>query len=167
MAHESVAHPKPSAYDSKERPQVRTPGIVMASLLFDNDSKHYFVRFHYGGRSFKRSLGTGKERLARAQKGRIEETLILLRHGRLTIPPNADPAAYILSDGRKLHDGESKLLTLAELTASFQAARIPGHKELSTVKTEDIHIRHLLRILKGSTLPYRRVYVGWISRPMS
>ena len=124
----------------------------MASLLFDRESKHYFVRFRYGGRSFKRSLGTGNEKLARAQAGRIEETLLLLKHGRLSVPPAADPVAYILSDGRKLHEDEPQLLTLGELTAAYQANRIPGHKESNTIKTENIHIRHFLRILKGNLL---------------
>lgn len=75
-----------------------------------------------------------------------------MRNGRRSVPPHADPAAFILSDGRKLQNREAKLYTLAELTAMFKAARIPGHKEQSTLKTEDIHIRHLLRILGGSTL---------------
>jgi hypothetical protein len=126
--------------------------VVMASLLFDRESKHFFVRFRYGGRSFKRSLGTGNEKLARAQAGRIEETLLLLRHGRLSVPPGGDPIAYILSDGRKLHDDDPQLMTLSELAAAFQANRVPGHKEKNTIKTEDIHIRHFLRVLKGNLL---------------
>jgi hypothetical protein len=122
----------------------------MASLLFDHASRHFYVRFRYGGRAFKRSLGTSNEKLARAQAGRIEETLLLLKHGRIKMPPGSDPAIYILSDGRKLHD-EPELLTLVQLTAAFQAGRVPGHKEASTIKTEDIHIRHLLRVLKPNT----------------
>lgn len=51
----------------------------MASLLFGRESNRYFVRFRYGGRSFKRSLGTGNEKLARVQAGRIEETMILFQ----------------------------------------------------------------------------------------
>ena len=123
----------------------------MASLLFDDKWQSFYVRFRYGGRSFKRSLGTANQKLARGQVARVEEMLLLLRRGRLTIPPAADPAAYILSDGRLLHDSESRLVTLAELTTAFQANRIDGHKEASTIKTEDIHIRHLLRFLKGNT----------------
>lgn len=124
----------------------------MASLLFDRQSKRFFVRFRYGGRSFKRSLGTSNEKLARAQAGRIEETLLLLKHGRLAIPAAADPVAYILSDGRKLNHDEPTLVALSELTEAFRANRVSGHKEISTIKTEDIHIRHFLRILKGRLL---------------
>jgi len=123
----------------------------MASLLFDQDAKTFYVRFRFGGRSFKRSLETANQKLARGQVARVEEMLLLLRRGRLTIPPAADPAVYILSDGKLLQDSESKLVTLAELTSAFKANRIAGHKEASTLKTENIHIRHLLRILKGST----------------
>jgi hypothetical protein len=124
----------------------------MASLLFDRKSNHFFIRFRYGGRSFKRSLGTANEKLARAQAGRIEETLLLLRHGRLSVPHGGDPVAYILSDGRKLHQDEPQLLTLSELSQAYKANRIPGHKEANTIKTENIHVRHLVRILKGNLL---------------
>jgi integrase len=124
----------------------------MASLLFDRKSNHFFIRFRYGGRSFKRSLGSGNAKLAHAQAGRIEETLLLLRHARLSVPPGGDPIAYILSDGRKLHDDDPQLLTLLERTNAYKSNRIPGHKEANTVKTEDIHIRHLVRILKGNLL---------------
>lgn len=65
--------------------------------------------------------------------------LLLLRRGRLTAPPAADPAVFILSDGKLLQDSESKLVTLAELTAAFKANRVAGHKEASTIKTENIH----------------------------
>jgi hypothetical protein len=113
----------------------------MASLFFDEASEHFFVRFRYGGRSFKRSLGTGNEKLARAQASRVEETLIFLKNGRLTIPPHADPAAFIISDGRKNSFEAPQLPTLLEITTAFKAARVPGHKEATTVSTEDTHIR--------------------------
>jgi hypothetical protein len=123
----------------------------MASLLFDQAAKTFYVRFRYGGRSFKRSLETANQKLARGQVTRVEEMLLLLRRGRLTIPPAADPAVFILSDGKLLQHSESKLVTLAELMSAFQANRVAGHKEASTIKTENIHIRHLSRILKGNT----------------
>ena len=121
----------------------------MASLLYDQESEHYFIRFRYGGRSFKRSFDTGNEKLSRAQAGRIEETLLLLRNGPLAIPPTVDPVAFILSDGRRTQTHDAALMTLAELMAAYQAGRVPGHKEASTIKTENIHIRHLLPIMKG------------------
>jgi integrase len=124
----------------------------MASLFLDQESGNFYVRFRYGGRSFKRSLDTNNQKLARAHVARVEETLMLLGHGRLSIPPQADPVTFILTDGRKLTAKEPTLLTLAELTEAFKANRIPGHKEANTLKTENIHIRHLHRILKASSL---------------
>lgn len=124
----------------------------MASLVFDEASQHFYVRFRYRGRAFKRSLGTSNAKLAHAQASRIDETLILLKNNRLAIPPQADPAAFILSDGRLNSFESPKLPTLIEVTTAFQAARIPGHKEATTLSTEDTHIRHLLRILKARTL---------------
>jgi hypothetical protein len=40
------------------------PGELLS--LVDNASRHFYVRFCYGGHAFKRSLGTSNEKLARA-----------------------------------------------------------------------------------------------------
>jgi hypothetical protein len=53
----------------------------MASLLFDRKWQTFYVRFRYGGRSFKRSLETANQKLARGQVARVEEMLLLLRRG--------------------------------------------------------------------------------------
>lgn len=74
----------------------------MASLEYDTDAENYLVRFRYNGRSYKRSLHTGSEREARAVLGRIEETIHLIERGRIEMPANADPAAFILSDGKRM-----------------------------------------------------------------
>ena len=122
----------------------------MASLERDPISKTYLVRFRYGGREFKRALGTTNAKLANAMEGRIEETLLLLRNGRLRIPAGCDPVLFILSDGKVL-EMEPELVTLDELFNRFKACRIPGVKDAATIKTEDPHLRHLQRILKGRT----------------
>jgi hypothetical protein len=108
----------------------------MASLFFDEASQHYYVRFRYRGRSFKRSLGTSNVKLANAQASRIDEPLILLKNDRLTIPPHADPAAFIISDGRRTSFESPKLPTLVEVTTAFKEARVLGHKEATTVSKQ-------------------------------
>lgn len=74
---------------------------------------------------------------------------MLLRSGRLLVPPGADPVVFILSDGKQTDASQPRLLTLAELFGAYQQQRLAGAKEASTIKTEDIHLRHLTRILKG------------------
>lgn len=120
----------------------------MASLERDPASGKYHVRFRYGGRAFRRSLRTGDVKLARARAGRIAETLHLLQHGRLVIPAGADVAQFILSDGVRHSPVAVRLVTLGELVSGFQGARVPGAKEANTIETEDLHLRHLLRLLK-------------------
>jgi hypothetical protein len=120
----------------------------MASLDRDPISGTFHIRFRYRGRSFKRSLGTGNAKLARAIECRVEETLILLRNGRVRIPPGADPGVFILPDGEQLTTDESPLLTTEELLSAYQTSRLLGSKEASTLKTENLRIRQLKRILK-------------------
>jgi hypothetical protein len=63
----------------------------MASVEFDEASSRYRIRFRYGGKPFKRSLKTSEEREARSILGRVEETIRLMKRGRLDLPPDADP----------------------------------------------------------------------------
>ena len=77
---------------------------------------------------------------------------MLIGNGRLEMPDDVDPAVFILSDGKHTESRQpARVSTLGELCASFQTTRVPGAKEESTIHTEDLHIRHLLRVLKQST----------------
>lgn len=120
----------------------------MASLELDPKSKRYRLRFRFAGRGCKRSLGTTSKREAIAAQVRFEETLRLVESGRLTIPPDTDPIAFLLSDGRATITKPLKLVTLGLLLDSYQQELPPGAKEDSTLYTEAIHLRHLKRLLK-------------------
>ena len=126
----------------------------MASVQREKGSGFFYIRFRYGGRPFRRSLKTTNEREAEAVKGRVEETIILLERGRLEIPPEAEPGTYILSDGKRNGKVVPSVVvrTLSQLFKSFQQQRLPGVKEEHTIRGEDRHIKHLLRILGGSTV---------------
>lgn len=88
----------------------------MKHIRLDKKSGHYFVRFRYGSSSFNRSLKTNDRREANAINGRVTETLMLLERGRLEIPTNADPAAFILSDGKRQGKPiKPKVRTLSDL----------------------------------------------------
>lgn len=120
----------------------------MASLEQDPQSKRYRLRFRFAGRECKRSLGTTAKREAIAAQVQFEETLRLVESGRLIIPPDTDPIAFLLSDGRATGTKPLKLVTLGQLIDSYQQELPPGAKEDSTLYTENIHLRHLKRLLK-------------------
>jgi len=123
----------------------------VASLEFDKAANTFLVRFRFNGRSYKRSLRTGNNREARAVLGRIEETILLIERGRLEMPVNADPAAFILSDGKRIGERRSGgALSLKQLFEVYEAELPPGSKEESTLQGERIHFKTLLRHLRGS-----------------
>jgi integrase len=122
----------------------------VASLHLDEASGKYRIRFYYGGAEFKRSLKTGDEKEALAVKGRVEETIRLLERGRLELPAGADPARFILSDGKMTAKPVvQKTLTLAGLFALYDAGMPEGAKEANTRTTERLHCKHLRRIVGG------------------
>lgn len=125
----------------------------MAWLEFDNAAERYRIGFRFDGRQYKRSLKTADRREANALLGRIEETILLIERGRLELPPDVDPATFILSDGKRT--GEEKRrerLTLKQLLDRYQVELPTGAKEESTLQGERIHFKHLLRHLRGSSL---------------
>jgi integrase len=121
----------------------------MPSLAQNPSSDTFYVRFRYGGRSYKRSLNTVDRRDARSAIARIDETIRLLERGRLAMPPHCDPAEFILSDG-KLVNGSAvpPVVTLGELFKLYEERLPEGAKEPTTLSCEKIHLKHLKRPLK-------------------
>src|SRR6266704_3490088 len=120
----------------------------MAFLQHDETSGRYRIRFYYGGQEFKRSIKTKDQKTALHSQARVEETIRLLEQGRMEVPPGADPAAFILSDGKKT--GKTvcpKTLTLANLLDLYERSLPAGTKERNTIATEKLHCKHMLRIL--------------------
>jgi integrase len=79
---------------------------------------------------------------------RVEETLRLLSRGRLNMPGDVDPAAFILSDGRlNAPRNEARVVTVGRLLDEYSGSLPEGAKEASTRKTEGIHVGHLRRHL--------------------
>jgi integrase len=136
----------------------------MAFLQFDEASGRYRLRFNFGGRKFKRSIKTKDQKIALGIQARVEETIRLLEQGRLELPANADPAAFILSDGKKA--GKTvlqKALTLGELIDCYQRSLPVGTKEVNTITTEKLHCKHLLRIL-GKQVPAQSLATAEMQR---
>ena len=127
-------------------------GVGVASLEYDSASQSYRIRFRFAGRSFKRSLSTDNRKLANLTLARVEETLSLIANDRLEVPEDVDPAEFILTDGKRSQPLACRpIVTLGELCQMFQDERVPGAKEASTLKTEDLHIRTLLKHFKKTT----------------
>lgn len=125
---------------------------AVASLEFDSKSGRFLARFRYGKKEFKRSLRTENPKEARALLGRIEYTVQLIERGELEIPVEADAATFIVTGGKKTGDENQRVerLTLSALFDAYFAQMPEGSKELSTIKTERLHQKNLLRHLKGS-----------------
>lgn len=124
----------------------------MASLRRDPESGNFFVRFRYSGCSFNRSLKTPHENEAQAIRGRIEETILLLERGRIEMPGDADPAQFILSDGKMDRKStKPRVGTLADLFEIYNDELPEGAKDADTLKGERWHQDLILKHLRGST----------------
>jgi integrase len=112
--------------------------------------------FRYGGRQFQRSLKTKDPKKADALKGKIELTLLELEQGRLMLPPEADIAEFVISDGRRSSNPQAAaVVTLADLFARYERGIPPGNMEGNSLLTVRIHMKHLLRLLGGRTAAQR------------
>ena len=125
----------------------------MASYDLDPKSGRYHIRFRFAGKPYKRSLPLRDRRAAMTLCGRVEETLKDLRLGRIALPPDVEPGAFILSEGRLASKPEPTKapITVGELFALYQAGVAAENKAASTRYTEDIHIGHLKRHLRESS----------------
>ena len=125
------------------------------------------VRFRFGGTSFFRSLDTEDETVALGIKASIEETISLIRRGRLDLPDGADPDTtwlFLLSGGRITAEPiVEKPTTLGAVVDEYLAAIPAGSKEFGSIYTERIHAKHLQTIL-GKSLPITSIDRGALQR---
>ena len=132
--------------------------------LYQNTSGVWLIRFRFGGRQYYRSLDTTDEKFANGVKSQVEETLGLLKRGRVSLPDGADSdeAGLFIISGGKVTRGPTvrpSAKTLKEVTDAYFAELPEGAKAASSLYTEKIHVRHLLRLLKGST-PLRQIGIS-------
>ena len=140
----------------------------MASFDLDPKSGNYHIRFRYGGNPFKRALPLADSREAERVCGVVEETIKDLKRGRLEMPGDADPGAYLISGGKltgKPKPASSDTpdddvpFTLGRVFDTYLETLTPGSKEANTLETEAVHSRHFNRVL-GESLPFEGVGVG-------
>src|SRR4051794_3829163 len=72
----------------------------MASYDFDPRKGKARVFFRHGGHQFNKTVKVESDRAAGRLCAVIEETVQDLERGKLTMPPDADPIAFMLSGGK-------------------------------------------------------------------
>ncbi|QDT11999.1 hypothetical protein [Planctomycetes bacterium K23_9] len=134
----------------------------MASLQQEPTGTFHVV-FRLDGKRYKRSLRTKIESKAAARRDEIQETINLLRRGRLSVPDGVAAIDFVMNDPNvsvkpksapaespaKAESPSIPALTLKELFTKFFDAMPPGILEDTTPKTMRLHVRHLIRILKA------------------
>lgn len=115
------------------------------------------IGFRIGERKLKRSLRTTDRKEAEAARSRLDENIRLLERGRLTLPPTADPAIFLLSDG-KLEEPVRvpKPITVIDLFNRYRTEIPSGFLEDNSHRTVEIHLKHLERLV-GKTVPLSQI----------
>ncbi len=123
----------------------------MATLKQDKASGIWRVRFRYLGRQFFRSCETTDDKIANQVLTRVDETLGLLKTGRLTLPPDADGEGvgdFIVSGGKVTSKPTIKEAhPLKQVVADYFASIPAGAKAANSIATERTHLDHFVRIL--------------------
>src|SRR5687768_3387172 len=92
----------------------------MATL--EKHGSDYRIDFYFCGKRFRRTVKTESEKAALGTLARAEDTLRRLELGQLVLPPGADVATFVLSDGRlEKKQNLAKHPTLGSLLSAYQA----------------------------------------------
>jgi integrase len=134
------------------------------ATLHQNAAGSWLIRFRFANRQYYRSIETTDEKTALGVKAQVEETLGLLKRGRLSLPQGATPddvGVFILSGGKVTQRPRvaPAAKTLKEVTDAYFAELPEGAKAASSLYTEKIHVGHLVKVLKGAT-PLRQIGVA-------
>lgn len=125
-------------------------GCCMAWLEQRGDK--FRIAFRFRGEKFRVNLKATGEKEANGCLARLEENLRLVERGRLDIPPGADLGLFLISDGKLGKPVELvRAVRLSQLFHIYKTEFTPGAKEVVTRAMEDIHMKHLSRIIGGQT----------------
>ncbi|MFK8115315.1 MAG: tyrosine-type recombinase/integrase [Rubripirellula sp.] len=134
----------------------------MASLQLEPTGTFHIV-CRIDGKRYKRSLRTKVESTAVARRDEIQETINLLRRGRISLPDGAAVIDFVMADGKtdpkpkqapvqadtKAETPSVPAITLKDLFDKFFDTMPAGTLEESTMKTMRLHQRHLIRVFKA------------------
>jgi integrase len=132
----------------------------MASRDFNPKTGKARLFFRYAGKQYNKTIRVRDDNEARRACALVEETIQDLERGKLVMPPEADPALFLLSGAKvtakpgpvseAFHD-EPRPLTLGDVFATYSETLTPGSKETNTISTESVHARHFRRLLGDKT----------------
>jgi len=133
----------------------------MASLHNDRRTGNWILMFRIDGQQIRRSCKTKHAGRAKAIQSRVAEKLRLIELGDVSIPQGADPAVWLMSDGRKksrpISTTSSRRNRLDVICKEYLKDQVD--KAETTLYGERQHITHLKRVLRESTA------IGSIGRP--
>ncbi len=111
------------------------------------------IRFWFDGSQYFRSLETEDENTARGVLATVEETLRLLKTGRLAIPHDTESiGAWIVSGGKVASRPRTmEVRTLKQVVSDYFASLPTSAKAATSIATERIHLDHFIQILHAST----------------
>jgi integrase len=105
------------------------------------------IDFRFAGKRFRQSLKTDNERAAKNALGRADEILRRLELGQLDLPPGADVATFILSDGRVEEKKKAaEIFQVGALLDEYLRTLTPDCLESTTEHCVNVHIRHFRRV---------------------
>ena len=125
----------------------------MATLRQDRRTGYWQIRFYWAGAQQERSCRTKNRSKALRTQIAVEDTIDLLKSGRITMPEDVEPVEWILTGGksqsRSGQNGQTKDKRFGKICEVYLKEQ--NQKQRTTIGTEKIHIRHLIRILRTST----------------
>ena len=116
----------------------------MATLRHDRRTGNRQIRFYWDGAQQERSYHSKSRSKALRTQATIEDTIELLKSGRLSIPDDADPIDWIVSGGKarskRTPNGEAKDKRFGRVCAAYLNDQ--QQKQETTLSGEKIHVVH-------------------------
>lgn len=117
-------------------------------LFKDEKSGNFRIGLRCCGTRLHKSLKTRDAKKALTILATIRETAHDLERGRIELPPGTDLWEFLKTGGRRNQKFEAPETTTLEDLFKWYFDQLPDNsKESNTLKTERIHVKHLLRIL--------------------
>jgi integrase len=126
----------------------------MAHLRQDPRTSNWLIYFRYGGSQFSKSCETKNRRTAEAVKARVDDTICLLKQGRVQVPDECENIGHWIFTDRKL-DAKPRIKPtperpqLEDVCKAYTADQ--RDKAKNTLDSERKHIGHLTKILGAET----------------
>jgi integrase len=139
----------------------------MAWLEQHPTSGRFKICFRWGGQQFKKTVKTTHRSEAEAILIRLEENISLVERGRLQMPPDADIATFLLSDGKMTQppkvEPTPKPLTLEDLHDLYVKTLSGGPMEANSLQTTKMHLKHFITTF-GAPFPVAKLTLEDLQR---